>query len=185
MPSDRRQFLQRTGCLLFAVGEATLWLTPREARARAARYQVLSPEEVRTLEALGEILVPGAAEAGLAHFVDNQLAVAANDCLLIARSFNIEPPYLPFYRGALAGVERLAAQRHRARFDELALAEAITLVREMSAPTGDPQGWQGPPASLAYLVLRSDAVDVVYGTVEGFRRLNVPYMPHILPPSPW
>jgi len=32
-------------------------------------------------------------------------------------------------------------------------------------------------------MVRSDAVDVVYGTVEGFERLGVPYMPHILPPD--
>jgi hypothetical protein len=26
---------------------------------------------------------------------------------------------------------------------------------------------------------------VVYGTVEGFAKLNIPYMPHILPPEGW
>ena len=28
-------------------------------------------------------------------------------------------------------------------------------------------------------------IDVVYGTVEGFARLGVPYMPHILPERSW
>ncbi len=183
MTSDRRQFLERAGCLLFTVGGASLWLTPREARARAAAHKVLDQNQVRTLEALGEILVPGAAEAGIAHFVDSQLAADPNDCLLIARYFNIEPPYLPFYAGALAGVEQLSARRHETGFGALSITDAVALLREMSA--GDPQGWTGPPAALAYLVIRSDAVDVVYGTVEGFRKLNVPYMPHILPPKPW
>jgi hypothetical protein len=32
-----------------------------------------------------------------------------------------------------------------------------------------------------YFVLRSDAVDVVYGTMEGYESLGVPYMPHIVP----
>jgi len=32
---------------------------------------------------------------------------------------------------------------------------------------------------------RADGVDVVYGTVEGFERLGVPYMPHILPTARW
>ena len=32
---------------------------------------------------------------------------------------------------------------------------------------------------------RSDAVDVVYGTPEGFAKLGVPYMPHIMPPTSW
>jgi hypothetical protein len=34
-------------------------------------------------------------------------------------------------------------------------------------------------------MLRNDAIDVVYGTVEGFARLSVPYMPHILPQRSW
>ena len=36
-----------------------------------------------------------------------------------------------------------------------------------------------------YLVLRSDAVDVVYGTVEGYEALGIPYMPHIAPDKRW
>ena len=183
MPSDRRQFLEKAGCLLFTAGGANLWLTPREARARAAVHKVLDQDQVRMLEAVGEILVPGAAQAGIAHFVDNQLAADPNDCLLIARYFNIEPPYQSFYTDALAAIEQLSERRHDRRFAALAEAEAVALVREISAR--DPEGWAGPPAPLAYLVLRSDAVDVVYGTVEGFRQLNVPYMPHILPPSAW
>ena len=39
--------------------------------------------------------------------------------------------------------------------------------------------------ALFYVCLRSDAVDVVYGTPEGFRKLNIPYMEHILPPEGW
>jgi len=27
-------------------------------------------------------------------------------------------------------------------------------------------GWQGPPGPFVYLITRSDAVDVVYGTME-------------------
>ena len=183
MTSDRRQFLKNAGVLLFSVGGVELWLTPAAARTRGASFRVLDAAQVRTLEALGEILAPGAREAGIAHFVDSQLAVAANDCLLIARSFNIEPPYRDFYAGALAAVEQLSQRRHKKGFDALDEDAAVALVREVSAK--DPEGWAGPPAPLAYVVIRSDAVDVVYGTVEGFRRMNVPYMPHILPPTPW
>jgi hypothetical protein len=35
------------------------------------------------------------------------------------------------------------------------------------------------------MVLRSDAVDVVYGTVEGYDALGIPYMPHITPVTRW
>ena len=46
-------------------------------------------------------------------------------------------------------------------------------------------GWQGPAGSFAYLVLRSDALDVVYGTMDGYESLGVPYMPHIAPVERW
>ena len=46
-------------------------------------------------------------------------------------------------------------------------------------------GWQGPPAGLVYFVLRSDAVDVVYGTMEGYESLGVPYLAHIAPDKRW
>ena len=34
----------------------------------------------------------------------------------------------------------------------------------------------GPPGPFVYLVLRSDAVDVVYGTMDGYAALGVPHM---------
>ena len=46
-------------------------------------------------------------------------------------------------------------------------------------------GWQGPPGGFVYFVLRSDAVDVVFGTVEGYEALGIPYMPHIMPEKRW
>src|SRR5260221_14447518 len=46
-------------------------------------------------------------------------------------------------------------------------------------------GWQGPPGPLVYLILRSDAVDVVYGTMDGYANLGIPYMPHIAPTKRW
>jgi hypothetical protein len=51
---------------------------------------------------------------------------------------------------------------------------------------GSPAGWAGGvPAPLFYFGLRSDAIDVVYGTVDGFAKLGIPYMPHILPTTAW
>jgi hypothetical protein len=46
-------------------------------------------------------------------------------------------------------------------------------------------GWQGPTGSFVYLVLRSDAVDVVHGTMDGYEALGIPYMPHIAPEKRW
>jgi hypothetical protein len=47
------------------------------------------------------------------------------------------------------------------------------------------EGWSGRPAALVYAVLRADAVDVVYGTMEGYEALGIPYMPHIPPEKRW
>jgi hypothetical protein len=46
-------------------------------------------------------------------------------------------------------------------------------------------GWQGPRAPFVYFLLRTDAVDVVYGTMDGYAKLGVPYMPHIAPTRSW
>ena len=45
--------------------------------------------------------------------------------------------------------------------------------------------WIGPPASYAMFVLRADALDVTYGTPEGFENLGIPYMAHITPEQLW
>jgi hypothetical protein len=73
----RRRFMQGAalGALAFTVGGAKILLTPREARAQAVPLRTLRPPEAETLAALGETLVPGAREAGIVHFVDQQLSV--------------------------------------------------------------------------------------------------------------
>ena len=45
--------------------------------------------------------------------------------------------------------------------------------------------WVGPPASYVLFVLRADALDVTYGTPEGFEKLGIPYMAQIKPDKPW
>ncbi len=185
LTQSRRSFLHDAGLglLTFSLAGTQVLLTPRQARARSADLRVLDASEVGILEALGEVLVPGAAEAGIAHFVDQQLSVQPNDCLLMARYMNIEPPYADFYRAGLQAVDELARRLRDTPFPELDEVAAVDIVRGFS--NSSPEGWQGPPAPLVYFLLRSDAVDVVYGTVEGFAKMNIPYMPHILPPRNW
>ena len=79
--------------LAFSVGGAQVLLSPRQARAQNIPYRTLSPEQVEILEALGETLVPGAAAAGISHFVDQQLSIPPEEALLEARILNIRPPY--------------------------------------------------------------------------------------------
>lgn len=189
MIQNRRSFLQETGLglLTFSLAGTTLLLTPRQARARGADFHILRVNEVAILDALGDVLVPGAAEAGIAHFIDQQLGAEPNDCLLLARYLNVEPPYADFYRAGLQAVDKLSRRSLDKPFHELDEEAAVDVVRSFatSNPRGWPQGREAPPAPLVYLLLRSDAVDVVYGTLEGFAKMNIPYMPHILPPRNW
>ena len=185
MDTLRRRFLQSggLGLLAFSLGGLELLLTPQEAWAKAVPFRVLKPAEVATLEALGEILLPGARQAGIAHFVDHQLAAEAADCLLLIRYLDVPPPYLDVYRPALAALEAVSQAAYNRAFSALAENDAIKLVRTMSET--NPEGWQGPPAPLFFFAARSDAVDVVYGTEEGFDRLGIPYMAHIRPTAKW
>lgn len=185
MDGERRNFLKTgaLGLLTFKVGSVSMLLTPRQARCSGADFDVLTTNEVAALEAIGETLVPGAAEAGIAHFVDKHLASKPQDSLLVVRYLDLPPPYLPLYQAGLAALDALSMKCHDAPFAGLDSGQREAVVATMSKE--DPDGWQGPPASLMYFVWRSDGVDVVYGTPEGFDKLGFPYMPHIMPGQNW
>jgi len=187
--TTRRRFIHGTGLglLSFTVAGSTVLLSPREARARGADFKVLSDDEVALLEAFGEAMAPGARDNGIAHFVDQQLSVDANEALLMIKSFNVPPPYADFYRAGLAAIDGHCRAAHGKSLTALDEAETILVMDRLVAALGgsQPEGWEGPPAVLVYLAVRSDAVDVVYGTADGFERLGVPYMPHIMPANPW
>jgi Gluconate 2-dehydrogenase subunit 3 len=181
---QRRDFLkQSTFALSFSVAGTTLLLSPREARAKQVPYKVLTQQEVTLLDAIGDVLVPGASEAGISHFLDQQFSIPADDCLLMARYFNVEPPYLNFYRAAIMEINRQCNRRFKDDFAKLNETQAVEFVSDLR--DNKIEQWQGPPATLVYIVLRGDASDVVYGTPEGFEELGVPYMAHIMPPSKW
>lgn len=183
--TSRREFLKRSGSGLLAVqvGGAIQWFTPRAARAADAPMQLLNTAERSALEALADTLLPGATEAGVAHFVDYHLSVPAPDCLLVLRYLDVAPPFAEFYRAGLQALDAAAAQLHGKAYSDLAADTRTAMVQLMAK--GNPPGWDSPPAPLFYYVTRSDAVDVVYGTEEGFAALGVPYLAHIAPASPW
>ena len=74
---ERRAFMKGAaiGTLAFTVGGAEVMLTPRQARAQGAALRTLTADQGATLEAVGETLVPGATEAGVTHFVDQQISI--------------------------------------------------------------------------------------------------------------
>jgi hypothetical protein len=181
---ERRAFLKgAVGVLAFTVGGAEVLMTPREARARGVPFRLLNAHEAETIEALGETLVPGAQQAGVAHFIDQQVSVPPGEALLEARVVNVKPPFVDFYRAAIGALDDASQSRNGRPFAALSSPGRHDLVEAMRQNRID--GWQGPAGSLVYFVLRSDAVDVVYGTMEGYADLGVPYMAHIAPQKRW
>ena len=182
---DRRTVLRggATGLLLFTLAGCDKLMTPREARDQGADFRHLTAAEQRSLDALAETLVPGAAAAGIAHYVDAHLARPHADCLLTIRYLDVAPPYSAFYAAGLKAMDDVARAAHGKAFVDLDAPAKAAIVRPMLG--GKVDGWSGPPPPLFYLAVRGDAADLVYGTVEAFDRLNVPYMAHIDPPAAW
>jgi hypothetical protein len=182
---ERRAFVQGAGlgALAFTIGGAEVMLTPRQARAKGVPLRTLTAAEGAALDAIGETLVPGARDAGITNFVDQQISIAPEDALLQARILNVRPPFANFYRGALAAIESASMKSKGQKFAALSPGEQHDLVNLMRVNKLD--AWQGPPAPFVFTVLRSDAVDVVYATMEGYAALGIPYMPHIAPTRKW
>jgi hypothetical protein len=132
---------------------------------------------------MGEALVPGAREAGIVNFVDQQISGPPEEALLQARILNVRPPYANLYRAALGAIDGASNKTKGKKFADLSPQEQHDFVDLMRQNKID--GWQGPPGPFVYTVLRSDAVDVVYATMDGYAALGVPYMPHIAPTKKW
>ena len=173
-PLSRRHLLARgTAAGFFVVAGECLWLTPQEAEARVFEPQILSLQQCKALTMLGDALVPGAAAAGLSAYIDLQLQ-AGDESLLIGK-------YLGVDTSAQAGFYRAAADNVMSLADE-----SISMYTFATSMASDAvSGWTGPPASYVLFVLRADALDVTYGTPEGFEKLGIPYMAQIKPDKPW
>lgn len=185
MKTSRRKFI-RTGAfgvLAFVAGDKIRWLTPVQARAEKIPFQSLDWEQAKVVDRLGDLIVPGAAAAGLSHFLDQQLSASIEDCMLVIRYLGVEAPYKGFYAQSLAALEASSQTQFKKAFAHLSAGQVNSLVDSMAK--GNPPGWQGPPAPFFFFVLRNDASDVVYGTEKGFANLGIPYMAHISPSSPW
>ncbi len=153
-----------------ACGATAVLLPGCRKQIPQAAPAIFTARERQTLAAVGEALVPGAAAAGIVDFVAAMLADA--DPMLCYRFVSFPMPPDAFYRAALGAIADLS---HGA-------VDASVIARMLSP---DLKGWQGPPPSLAYFVIRNDAADVVYGGEDAYARLDVPYLAHIAPPGRW
>lgn len=187
MQIERRKFMMRSAggaalTLAFSAGGGTLMLTPAEASAKGLALGRFSATEGRMLAALAEAIVPGAAQAGVVHFIDHQTGVDPDDSLLIAKYLPVPHPYAAFYRRGLAGADALARKvvgKPLLDLDATTIKPVIAEIAKPGAKLGEADLWT------FYLCLRSDGVDVVYGTPQGFEKLGVPMLAHIMPPEGW
>lgn len=185
-PVTSRRSVLRTAASLgitALVGGVLVPMSPREAFAARAKLRTLTEDEAATLAAVAETIVPGAAEAGVAFYVDHHLTVPYEESFLMARYLDVPAPYIDFYRPALAAMDAHVRGIAGRRMDAIARAQRMHMIERLQA--GEAEGWQGPPPPYFFFAVRGDAVDVTWGTMEGFEKLGVPYMAHIEPPTPW
>ena len=182
--ASRRSFLKTSAmAMTYMVGGKVLLLTPAAARAAQMPMKILSALEVTTLETLCEAIVPGSRSAGIAAFVDYQLAERPQDALLMGRYLGLEPPFAPFYQQGLAAAHQAALKQFDRPWSQLMESQSKGLVDQMFSDAIP--DWSAAPASFLFFVWRADACDVVYGTQSGSEAIGMPYMAHIAPSDKW
>jgi len=151
--------------------------------APSVAADALDESERATLGRLAEVLLPGSQAAGVVDFVATQLLLPLERQTLMIKYLGVTPPFVTFYKTGLRALDELSQRRVNVVFLRAREADATELVRQLVSAA--PATWSGPPAGLFHFVVRNDALDVVYGTKDGFLELSTPYMAHIEPPSAW
>lgn len=174
--NNRRQFLQRSFWLsTFLIGGQLVRATPSEAKQRQFTPRVLTATQVQALETLADALVPGAAAAGIAPYIDDQLDRGEASLLMLKYLGVPLPEQQPFYKSALSAIAQALSHTRYSHVE--------ALINAMGSDSVD--NWQAPPASFVLFVLRADGLDVTYGTPSGFADLGIPYNAHIEPIQLW
>ena len=162
-PVPKREALGRRALLGAALGG----LLALRVRTRSAVAQggpeTLRADELQALVRWYEAIVPGASQAGVADFVQEQLrADPPGMSLLQVRHLGWPPPFVTFYREGLAALSAVSQERAGVSFAELPGRDLARLVDD--AARTRIEGWPDSlPLGLWYSGTRADAVDVVYG----------------------
>lgn len=160
-----------TGSFL-VLGER-MTLTPAKAAEIGFTPDNLNTLQLKAIETVAEHIVPGSSRAGIAPYIDSQLN-SGEHSLLICKYLGVDTSgQIAFYQG-------LADNLIAALKTEQPIEETVGALWRDALET-----WEGPPSSYMLFVLRADALDVTYGTPEGFETLGIPYMAHIMPETPW
>lgn len=179
-----RRYLLRAGGASVAITAVTLLsvFDPRAARAESAPFEIITPDEATLIESLSDAIVPGARDAGVSHYIDHELASPSPRLLL--RFAQLPGPLTPYYRGALAAFSASMTSQG-SRFASLSPEARHALIEALRTGAIKPWDAAAVPPPVFYGMMRNDGVDVVYGSVEGFAALDIPYMAHIMPDKTW
>lgn len=189
--TTRRDFVRDSLAAAIALGLWPVVSPAGEALNRQGRHPrppaelaVLTADEAAIYDAWCDQLAPGAADAGVSRYLDAQLAAPRPEAFLLLRVL-ANPPFEDFYRQGIAGIEQESRSRFGRDASFVSLGEDQRRELIDAAFSDKTVAWTAPPPSFFYFVSRADAVDVAFGTEAGFKRLHVPYLAHIRPPTPW
>ncbi len=179
----RREFLRQATSGAIALGVmGPCGLACSGGDDPSGEFEVLERGQAETFDAWCDVLANGAAQVGVAGYLDRYLAAPFAETLLFARLL-LNAPLDEFYKSAIAGIEKESRARFAKGFTALNDEQRREVVD--AAAGSSAVAWTDPDPSFFYFVSRADAVDVVYGTQRGFLDLEVPYLPHIRPPKSW
>jgi hypothetical protein len=170
------------GALAFVASGAPIYAAPDNRLSASGSPRSLSLREIALFNDFCEALVPGASAESVGRYLDYQLSLPPDECLLFARYLSISPPYLHFYRQGAVALEAAGLRGLGGAATPPSGADWRLLARAMLGKSVS--GWNGPPTESLYLALRNDALDVVYGTDKGLRKLSIPVMHHSPRPPP-
>ncbi len=177
MPSDstsfnqltRRQLVTAAGPVLVTIAALPSCATETVAEQDANRG-VLNRRERASLAAFGDTLLPGAKEAGIVRYVEQQLR--SETPLLFLRYLDYADDCVAFYKGGLKALDAQSVSRFGVIFAELSQQQQGDLVTSLSQTS--PPDWDGPPSPLFYFVIRNDATEFSTGPKRVFADSTCP-----------
>lgn len=170
------------GTVALVAGGVPIHAAPGSRLGASGSLRSLSLREVALFNGFCEAVVPGATAESVGCYLDYQLSLPPDECLLFARYLPIVPPFLHFYREGAVALEKAVRRGRGGAVTPPSEADWRLLARGMHGKSV--AGWNGPPTELLYFALRNDALDVVYGTDKGLRKLGIPVMHHSPRPPP-
>ena len=182
---ERRAFMKGAGigALAFTVGGAEVLLTPGAARAQGVPFRLLNAKKARPSRRWARRWCPARARPALRISSTTRSQCrrrrrccrrASSTCVHRLR-ISIAPPSA---RLTAAARRSPAGNLRRCRRPISAISSTICARTRSKAGPDRAEG-------SSTRILRSDAVDVVYGTMEGYAALGIPYQAHIVPTKRW